>query len=79
MQRWIVMSYKEALSKTEEVLQNSRVWGLHVLSKNPLPDGSFVRNGKSFLEGVLLHLLMVPTDIPRQYSQFWETEPPYRT
>jgi hypothetical protein len=65
--------------KAEEVFQSSEIEGLRILSKSPLPDGSFVRNGKSFLEGVLLHLLTVPTELPRHYSQFYETEPPYRT
>ena len=56
--------------KAEEVFQSSEIGGLHVLSENALPCGSFVRNGKSFLEGILLYLLMAPTEIPRQYSQF---------
>jgi hypothetical protein len=63
--------------KAEEVFQSSEIGGLHVLSENALPCGSFVRNGKSFLEGILLYLLIAPTEIPRQYSQFWELKPPY--
>ena len=56
--------------EAEKALHGGKVRALHVLSENPLPCGSFVRNGKSFLEGILLHLLMAPTEIPRQYSQF---------
>jgi Tetratricopeptide repeat len=37
----------------------------------------FVRNGQSFLEGILLRLFMVPAEIPRQYSssQGWRQSP----
>jgi hypothetical protein len=54
--------------KAEEVFQSSEIGGLHVLSENPLPCGSFVWNGKSFLEGILPNPLLVPTEIPGQYS-----------
>ena|SRR2546430_5980060 len=44
--------------KRKKSFQSSEIGGLHVLSENPLPCGSFARNGESFLEGILLHLLM---------------------
>jgi hypothetical protein len=53
--------------KPEEVFQNSEIGGLQVLSKNLFPDDSFVRNGKSLLEGVLLHFFVVPTEVLRQH------------
>jgi hypothetical protein len=65
--------------KPEEVFYSSKIGGLHIPFENPLPRGSFVRNGKSFLKGSLLHLLMVPAEIQGQYSHVYETGPPYRT
>jgi hypothetical protein len=53
--------------KTEEVFHNNKVKGLHVLFKNPLPYNGFVRNGQSFLEGILFRLFMVLVKILRQY------------
>jgi len=63
--------------EAEEVLHGGKVRGLHVLSENPLPYSGFVRNGQSFLEGILLRLFMVPAKIPRQYSssQGWRQSP----
>jgi hypothetical protein len=65
--------------KSQEVFHSSKIGGLYILSENPLPRDSFVRNGKSFLKGSLLHLVMVPAEIPGQYSYVYETEPPYST
>jgi hypothetical protein len=67
--------------EAEEILYGGKVRGLHVLSENPLPYSGFVRNGQSFLEGILLRLFMVPAEIPRQYSSSrgMETKPPHRT
>ena len=63
--------------ETEEVLHGGKVRGLHVLSENPFPYSGFVRNGQSFLEGILLRLFIVPAKIPRQYSssQGWRQSP----
>lgn len=51
----------------DEVFQSGEIGDLHIRSENPRPCGRFVRNRKSFLEGILLYLLMAPTEIPRQY------------
>lgn len=55
--------------KAEEVFQSSEFGGLHVLSKNPFQDGSFVRNGKSFLEGR-------PPSSPHEREHDKQAQPP---
>jgi hypothetical protein len=66
LSEWAVIFFRIILlpggrDKAEEVFQSSEIGEFHVLSENPFSCGSFVRNG---------NLLMVPTEIPRQFSQF---------
>jgi hypothetical protein len=67
--------------KAEEVFHRSKIGCLYILSKNALPYGSFVQNGNSSLEGILLHLLMVPTASATSAGILFlqERKPPYRT
>jgi hypothetical protein len=53
--------------EAEEVFHGSKVGGVHVLFEDPVPYSSLVGNRQSFLEGILLHLLMMPAERPRQY------------
>ena len=53
--------------EAEEVLHGSKVGGLHILCENPLSRSGFVRNRKSFLGRILLHLSVVPTEIPHPH------------
>jgi hypothetical protein len=50
--------------KSQEVFHSGKIGGLYILSENPLPRDTLVRNGKSFLKGSLLHLVMVLAEIP---------------
>jgi hypothetical protein len=52
--------------EAEEVFHGSKIESLHVLSENMIPYSGFVWNGQSFLESVLLHLFMVPAEMPHQ-------------
>jgi hypothetical protein len=47
----------------EEVLHGGVIGGLHLRSKNPFWYNGFFRNRKSFLDGILLHSFIVPTEI----------------
>jgi hypothetical protein len=51
----------------EEILHGGVVGGLYVRSKNPLSYSGFVRNRKSFLEGILLYSFVLSAEIPCQY------------
>ena len=53
--------------EAEEVFHGSKVGGIHVLFKDPVPYSSLIGNRQSFLKGVLLRLFMMPAEIPSQY------------
>jgi hypothetical protein len=53
--------------KAKEALYGSKVKGFHVLSENPFPYNGFIRNRKSFLEGVFHFLSIASAEFPRKY------------
>ena len=53
--------------KQGEVFHGSKVGGVYVLFKNPVPYSSLIGNSRSFLKSVLFHLFMMLAEMPRQY------------